>query len=503
MVFSSQIFVFIFLPLTVILGCGALAAGKNRPGAVRVSNGILLAASLVFYAWGEPLYVFLLIAETLFCFFMALLMERAPRYRRLWLVGALAAVLGTLCFFKYSAFFTGILAKALPVSKALPLDGAYDALSKVALPLGISFYSFQLMSYFIDVYKGRFAPQKNFPRLLLYVSFFPQLVAGPIVKYADVENMLTGRRFDVKEAAFGLRRFVVGLAKKLIIANTAATVADSVFALDPDSLRGGAALIGALAYVIQIYFDFSGYSDMAIGIGRVFGFRFNENFKHPYASLSVKDFWRRWHVSLSSWFRDYLYIPLGGNRKGRLRTALNKIVVFFFTGLWHGANFTFIVWGLWHGAFLLIEEYTSGIRERIARRSRFLKVLKAALGSVYTFAVVTLGFVMFRSDSLGYGIRFIGRLFAFSGGLPAQAALTLTPYAVFVLIIAVPAAMPLKEWNENIFRRLLGPEKAAGALKKHAFALDLVSFAVTAVLFVVCGMALATSAYDPFIYFRF
>ncbi|MBR5060476.1 MAG: MBOAT family protein [Clostridia bacterium] len=497
MVFSSQVFVFIFLPLTILLGCGSLAAGKNKPAAVCVSNAFLLLASLVFYAWGEPLYVFLLIIETLFCYFMVVLMERAPKLRKLWLVSALVAVLGTLCFFKYSAFLTGIAAKILP------LGGVHGALAKVALPLGISFYSFQLMSYFIDVYRGRIAPQKNFPRLLLYVSFFPQLVAGPIVKYSDVENMLTKRRFDVKEAAFGLRRFVVGLAKKLIIANTAALVTDSVFALETESLSSAAALIGALAYVAQIYFDFSGYSDMAIGIGRVFGFRFNENFRHPYASLSVKDFWRRWHVSLSTWFRDYLYIPLGGNRKGRLRTVVNKIIVFFFTGLWHGANYTFILWGLWHGAFLLLEEYTSGIREKIERRSHFLKVLSGLFGFIYTFAVVALGFIMFRSDSVTYGLKYIGRLFSFTGGMPAAVSLTLTPYAIFVLIIAVPAAMPLKDGCKVIFQKMLGTEKAVKMFEKSAFALESVSFALTLMLFIVCGMALASSSYNPFIYFRF
>ena len=280
-------------------------------------------------------------------------------------------------------------------------------------------------------------------------------------------------------------------------------VADSVFGQTPESLGSGAALIGAFAYVVQIYFDFSGYSDMAIGIGRVFGFRFNENFQHPYASLSVKEFWRRWHVSLSSWFRDYLYIPLGGNRKGRLRTVLNKVIVFFFTGLWHGANFTFIVWGLWHGIFLLIEEYTSGLRDRVRGRSRIVKAVMGALGFIYTFAVVTLGFVMFRSDNISRGLGFIARMFSFTGGVPANVALTLTPYTVFILIIAIPAAMPLKDWCVGIFRKIWGAEKTAATLERHALVLNLASFAVALLLFGLCAMALATSAYNPFIYFRF
>ena len=510
MVFSSQVFVFIFLPVVFLLNTAVMAFAKGRPGFVRASNVLLLTASLVFYAWGEPVTVLLLIGEALFCWVATVLIEKRPRLKKLWLALACVAVLGALCFFKYTGFAAGIVSALFPGNKQL-YAAAYN-LKQIALPLGLSFYSFQILSYVIDVYRGGNGYCRNFFRMLLYVSFFPQLVAGPIVKYREIEEQLGKRSICAENAAKGARRFVVGLAKKLIIANTAALVADSVFAVEATSLSGEAAFLGAVFYVLQIYFDFSGYSDMAIGMGAMFGFKFNENFDHPYASLSVKEFWRRWHISLSSWFRDYLYIPLGGNRKGRARTVLNKFIVFFLTGLWHGANFTFILWGLWHGFFLFLEEILKPAGDRAAAKKETLggfakavvTVVATVLRLVYTLAVVTLGFVVFRSDTVSYGIQYVGRMFSFTGGLTADVLNALSPFTVFAAVVGVFAALPWREWaGKYIASGKKGGKTLEKAKTGFGKAQTVVSFALALALFAVCALTLASSSYNPFIYFRF
>ena len=322
---------------------------------------------------------------------------------------------------------------------------------QIALPIGISFFTFQALSYVIDVYRGVVEAQKNYFRILLYISFFPQLIAGPIVKYRDIASQIADRSQDLEKIARGLRRFVCGLAKKVLIANTMGQAADVIFAQDLGSLSAPSAWLGAVAYIFQIYYDFSGYSDMAIGLGLMFGFEFKENFNYPYGAANMQDFWRRWHISLSTWFKEYLYFPLGGNRKGKPRTALNRLIVFFCTGLWHGANWTFVIWGLWHGAFLLLEEYVP-----------VFKKLPRALGSVYTMLVVTVGFVVFRADSLAYGAGYIGKMltgFTVSDASLSLAVEQLTPQAgLYVLAFAGLC------W---------------------------------------CLLRLAPSGYNPFIYFRF
>lgn len=510
MVFSSQVFVFIFLPVVFILNTAVMAVGRGRKGFTKASNWLLLISSLIFYSWGEPLAVLLLIGEALLCFAAGLLIEKRPMQKKLWVALSAVLVLGALCFFKYSGFIAGLMGQ---------LFGKPDlgsALKAVALPLGISFFSFQLLSYVIDVYRGVTPPCKNYFRMLLYTAFFPQLVAGPIVKYKDIAAQLEERRIDAENVAKGVRRFVTGLAKKLIIANTVALIADAVFDADPKSLSAGAAILGAVCYMIQIYFDFSGYSDMAIGMGRMFGFKINENFMHPYASLSIREFWRRWHISLSSWFRDYLYIPLGGNRKGRARTVLNKLIVFFLTGLWHGAGFTFIIWGLWHGLLLLIEEYAGAafgvIKGKGGNASRFEKLGKnpvfravtTVLRLVYVLAAVLLGFVLFRSANASAGFALIGRMFSNTWTLPASVQVNLTPFMIFVLVLSVIASMPWAEWAGKI-----GSKKSfsgiAGFLSGNAgkTLVLAVSLVLTLALFAVCAMFLASSAYNPFIYFRF
>ena len=339
MAFSSVVFVCVFLPAVCILN-GLIRGVRGR-------NALLAAASLLFYAFGDPAHLLLLLGSVLCNYIAGLLAARQGKWGRLFLWLAVAANLGVLAFYKY----LGFLAENLSLLLGVPLP-----VPAVALPLGISFFTFQGLSYVIDVYRDKSIVTRRFFDLLLYICLFPRLVAGPILKYRDVAGELHSRTVTLDGTARGVRRFILGLTKKLLLSDTAAGMVNAVFALEAGQLDFRLAWLGAVGYALQIYFDFSGYSDMAIGLGWIFGFHFGENFRYPYAAASVKEFWRRWHISLSTWFRDYLYIPLGGSRRGRLRTCINKLTVFFCTGLWHGASWTYVVWGLWHGAFLAAED---------------------------------------------------------------------------------------------------------------------------------------------------
>ena len=386
MAFSSVVFLCVFLPVVCILNW-------LMPG-IRCKNALLVVASLIFYAFGNPFYLLLLVGSVL-CNYLAGLLVTHPRWGRLFLALAVAVNLGALAFYKYLGFLVQNL--NLLLGTALPVPA-------IVLPVGISFFTFQGLSYVIDVYRDRTLQNRSFFEVLLYICLFPQLVAGPIVKYRDIAAEIHTRRATLTDTARGVRRFILGLSKKLLLADTAAGIADTVFGLEAGRLDIRLAWLGAVAYTLQIYFDFSGYSDMAVGLGWIFGFHFKENFDHPYSAGSIKQFWRRWHISLSSWFRDYLYIPLGGNRKGRLRMYLNKLVVFFFTGLWHGANWTYVVWGLWHGAFLVAEDKLIPV-ERLRRPFRWV-------GHLYTLLVVVVGFVFFRAADLQQAGLMIQNLFA-------------------------------------------------------------------------------------------
>jgi alginate O-acetyltransferase complex protein AlgI len=333
-------------------------------------------ASLIFYAYGEPVYVMLLVASAFANYIFGLIVSKNGFIKKAGLVVAVIANLLLLCLFKY----TGFVADTFGI-KIIRKTLFYD----IALPIGISFFTFQALSYVIDVYRGVVSKQTNFFKLLLYISFFPQLIAGPIVKYKDVENQLSVRKPDVLNISAGIQRFIFGLGKKVLLANTFAVVADNIFSASISEINIFGAWIGAVAYMFQIFFDFSGYSDMAIGMASMFGFNFMENFKDPYLALGIQDFWRRWHISLSTWFKEYLYIPLGGNRKSEIRTDINKIIVFLCTGIWHGANITFLFWGLYNGLFLLLESHVKKIKE-----------LNKWLLHIYTFLVVCVGFVFFR-----------------------------------------------------------------------------------------------------------
>ncbi len=488
MVFSSLTFISIFLPAVFLLHW-------ILPG-IKLKNALLIVASLVFYAYGEPVYVFLLLLSALMNYGMGLLVSR-PALAKAGVAAAIVLNLTLLGVFKYAGF----LAEAVNATGITRIP-----VPQIALPIGISFFTFQSLSYVIDVYRGSVRAQKSFAKVLLYISFFPQLIAGPIVKYHDIEKEIGERQVTAEGAARGMRRFIAGLSKKVLISNVMAVAADAIFAADAGSVNILTAWIAAVSYLFQIYFDFSGYSDMALGMGEMFGFHFRENFQYPYAAGSIREFWRRWHMSLSGWFREYLYIPLGGNRKGRARTVLNKFIVFFCTGLWHGANVTFIVWGLYHGFLLMLEEYFPGRkgaggksdaaaeipgngrdaaeRQNEEGKSAALRVV----GHVYTVLAVMVGFVIFRADTMAQGLFFLREMFTGFHFGPAAMSLAmrqLTPLYLSVLAVSAVAAAPVKRYLER--RKGYEPLAWVSSLAGLLF----------------CILSLSGSTYNPFIYFRF
>ena len=433
---------------------------------MRLKNALLLAASLVFYAFGQPVYLPLLLVSVLLNYLCGLL--AAGRYPRLGVGIAVAGGIGMLAVYKYADFAIGTVNSLFGLS--LPLTG-------IALPIGISFFTFQGLSYVIDVYRDRTLVARSFFKVLLYISYFPQLIAGPIVKYHDIEKEIDARHTTPQETALGIRRFICGLAKKLLVSNAMGQMADTVFALPAGEIGMFAAWTGAVCYTLQIYFDFSGYSDMAIGMGHMFGFHFLENFNYPYASTTIKEFWRRWHISLSTWFRDYLYIPLGGNRKGRGRTWVNRFLVFFATGLWHGASWNFVLWGLWHGLCSVLEDCGALPVKRFKGRLP---------GRVYTLLVVVLGFTLFRADTLAQAGAMFAAMFTGVGlewaGTAAVCA-RLTPVFLLKLAFALALSFPVS--------------------KRFQPKNDTVTFAGALVLLVLCMFNLSAGTFNPFIYFRF
>ena len=469
MVFGSPIFLFCFLP-------AAYLVYRFLPG-IRSRNAWLAIASLVFYSFGQPVYLPLLLLSVVMNYlFGLLLMSPAGRGKRWPAACAVAGNLLLLGTFKYLDFFAGIL-NTLP-GVNLPLPG-------LALPIGISFFTFQGLSYALDVSREPDAGTRSFGKLVLYISFFPQLIAGPIIKYHDVALQIDQRELTPELTILGLRRFITGFAKKLLIANTMGLTADRVFALEAGALDLRLAWLGAVCYTLQIYFDFSGYSDMAIGLGRMFGFTFQENFNLPYAARSIKEFWRRWHISLSSWFRDYLYIPLGGNRKGRARTMGNKIIVFFSTGLWHGANWTFVLWGMWHGLFSALEAANV-----IPKRLR-----ESVLGHVYTMLVVVLGFTLFRADSLAAAGVMFSQMFAGFQFTPAHTLTLISLLDRRTVVFLIAAVLLASGLPQRLVERL---SKAAPYAVRQW-----VRTAAYAALFALCVLNLSGASFNPFIYFQF
>ena len=475
MVFSSIIFLSAFLPLTLVL--------YYIPFSIKYKNAVLIIMSLLFYSFGEPLYIFLMIGSVIMNYIFGVCLGKNEKNRRLTLGLSVIFNLVLLGVFKYAGFFVTTVNNAFGLAMHVP---------KISLPIGISFYTFQAMSYVIDVYRDKNQVQRNFFKLLLYISFFPQLIAGPIVRYHDIDKQLTARgkngAADPEMIMAGIKRFIKGLAKKVIIANAMGQIADTIYALDISGYNALTVWLGALSYVFQIYYDFSGYSDMAIGLAKMFGFEFLENFEHPYSSLSVKEFWRRWHISLSTWFKEYVYIPLGGNRKGKARTRINKIIVFFLTGFWHGANWTFIIWGLFHGVFLTIEDIISDIRGNKKAAGVLFKVIK----NVYVWLVVTVGFVFFRADNISYALRFIGKMFTGFNGDRASLGVVmrlLNPYNVFIFALAFVLSYPVS----IAFSKSLNKKKIYNVLTAVG----------SLCLLGLCILNFASEAYNPFIYFRF
>ena len=465
MVFSSSVFLFLFLPAVFI---------ADTLIKTRYSNILLLAASLIFYAWGEPYYVLLMIASIVLNWLVGIIIARTGgNVRRFALIAGAVCDLMILGYYKYAGFLVSIVNSAAHRT-LLPVP-------HIALPIGISFFTFQAISYIADVYRGETEASDSIVNVALYISFFPQLIAGPIVKYKDINVQIKQRSVTWTDTAAGFRRFIYGLAKKVLISNVLGLCADTVFAIDPFSLDIRVAWIGALAYTFQIYYDFSGYSDMAIGLGRMFGFTILENFDYPYMSASISEFWRRWHISLGSWFREYVYIPLGGNRRGTARTYINLIIVFFLTGLWHGADFSFILWGLYHGFFQIMERL--GLK-RLLARSRCAAV-------IYTFLVVVFGWVLFRADDTAAGLCYMSRMLgaggAGAGGIPLYDYLDLK--TVFILAVAAVGMGLL---------RYIVPENVRNKWRSSA------PEAIYCIAILILSMAsIANNTYNPFIYFQF
>lgn len=464
MVFSSMVFLCVFLP-------AAFCLHLLLPG-MRAKNFLLVVASLVFYAYGEPIYVILLVASSAGNYILARLTGECPKIRKLTMTLAVVINLGLLVIFKYSGFL---------VETFNSITGAGIPVPQVRMPVGISFFTFQALSYVIDVYRGDASVQKNFGKVLLYISFFPQLIAGPIVKYHDVEAEINNRKQTPEEIGKGIRRFIAGLSKKVLIANTMGLVADNLFGAAATGITGPGAWLGAVSYMLQIYFDFSGYSDMALGLGMMFGFHFHENFDYPYISASIREFWRRWHMSLSGWFKEYLYIPLGGNRRGKFRTVVNKMIVFVCTGIWHGASFKFLFWGIYHGFFLMLEEYIPFIGKKGGK-------LKSFFQHVYALLVVCVGFVFFRADTMKQGCFWIREMFTDFGWKASAMSLTLqqlTPVYLVTLAAALVAAVPVNSM-----------------LKKYKW-YEGFTYVLSLAGFALCVLSLAGGTYNPFIYFRF
>ncbi|MGP1599052.1 MBOAT family O-acyltransferase [Catonella sp.] len=459
MVFSSTVFLFLFLPIVIVIYYNPFL--RNR----RFKNTFLFIASLGFYAWGEPVYVFLMLISIVITWFMAFFIK--GNYKKIILVIGVSYHISILLVFKYITFL------ALELGILINRDFSYI---KIALPIGISFYTFQLMSYLLDVYKGDVEPQKDILNLGLYVALFPQLIAGPIVRYNQIETQINNRVENVENVSAGMRRFIYGLAKKLLLADYLSVIADSSF-LRIGEQTAVMAWVGIIAYSLQIYFDFSGYSDMAIGLGKIFGFDFDENFNYPYMSKSIVEFWRRWHISLSSWFRDYVYIFLGGSRRKISRVVFNLAVVWILTGIWHGANWTFLVWGILYYFLIILEKFTH-IIDKLGKFSR-----------IYTLIVVMICWVIFRANNLQEALLYICNMFGFnvatSYNLPV---LSDNIGYIVILIVAMVGSTPIVK---IILDRIYGSKLA---------------WIESVYLFLIFALSLinaVSSSYSPFIYFNF
>ena len=474
MVFSSVVFLFLFLPAVIALYI--ICPAKLR-------NGLLFAVSLLFYAWGEPVYIWIMLFSTVFDYTNGLLLEyflankerfvNYQKYRKIVLTVSVVGNLGILCFFKYTEFL---------LTSLRDLTGTDIHIWKLALPIGISFYTFQTMSYTIDVYRQKVKAQHNLIAFGMYVSMFPQLIAGPIVRYASVEQQMNDRVLVPAKMAAGLQRFIIGLGKKVLLANQIGALWTEISTQKTGTVLG--AWLGAIAFMFQIYFDFSGYSDMAIGLGAMFGFTFPENFNYPYESKSITEFWRRWHISLGTWFREYVYIPLGGNRHGVGRQILNLAIVWFLTGLWHGAYYNFILWGVYYGVLLVLEKFVL---------KKVLDKLPAAFGHIYTMLFVMIGWSLFSWQDMTDSANYMRAMFFRTGaGVVNQQTMYLLVSHAALLVIAVIGSL-------SVVKRFL----ICRAFPEDTARREITAILFTIVLFIACVALLVNSSYNPFLYFRF
>ena len=480
MLFSSPIFIFIFLPIVILL----IGFGRKS-----LHNTILLFASIFFYAWGSLSQTPIFISSIIINYVFGLLINDSQGKKAKILLGIGVTInLLLLGYFKYFDFLMENINTLFSMNGSKPIEYA-----KVGLPIGISFFTFHAMSYIIDVYRKKVSVQRNFLDLALYISFFPQLIAGPIVRYVDVAAQFQKRTLSIEKATIGIQRFIFGFAKKVIIANSMAYLADQIFNTPTTQISASLAWLGIVAYTFQIYFDFSGYSDMAIGLAKIFGFDFPENFNYPYIAQSIKEFWRRWHISLSTWFRDFLYIPLGGSKGSEAKTIRNLLIVFFCTGFWHGASWNFIIWGMFHGAFLLIEKI--GFDKILLRVWKPVRVF-------YTLLVVMIGWVFFRADTLTAAIEYLGKMSFLSSSKQVQMFFIeyMDTKTIFVLIFATLYSFRIFRWLIQLTEKLF---TSKNKLASYQLLFYSSKFLISVVLFFITVSYLAASTYNPFIYFRF
>ena len=469
MLFSSMTFIYVFLPIVLLL---YLVTKKE------LHNPILLAASIIFYAWGEPKYLAIMLFTIIINYFGALLIEKKPEYKKLTLIITILANLGFLIYFKYFNFL---------ISNCNNIFHAHISALDIVMPIGISFYTFQALSYVIDVFRGEVKVQHDIYKLALYICLFPQLIAGPILKYHDVADQIEDREVNFDKVDLGVKRFIIGLSKKVLIANTMGVIADKIFVQDPHTFSHSVAWLGSVAYTFQLYFDFSGYSDMAIGLGLIFGFKFMENFNYPYISKSITEFWRRWHISLSTWFKQYVYISLGGNRQGLFKTCRNLGIVFLLTGIWHGAQWTFVVWGILHGFFIILEKILN-IKEFDSKKHTWYV---NGLRHLYCIMAFVIGWVVFRADNIKYAWDYLMNMFGLLHLRPQDFIYTMAYYVDNIEIITFIVAIFC---SVGLFKNML---EVRNNVAKGFINLWLL------ILFFLSTISIAASTYNPFIYFRF
>ena len=468
MLFSSITFISVFLPIVCFL---YLCVTKE------LKNYILLIASIIFYAWGEPRYLAIMLITILINYVGANYISRSNnnQHRKILLNITIIADLLFLFYFKYFNFV---------VDNINALINGNVSLIDITMPIGISFYTFQAISYVVDVYRKDVQAQKDIYKLALYITLFPQLIAGPIVKYHDIDEQISNRQSNIDNVLYGVKRFILGLSKKMLLANTLGAIADQIFSQPVETFSFVTAWVGAIAYSLQLYYDFSGYSDMAIGLGSIFGFKFLENFNYPYISKSITEFWRRWHISLSTWFKEYLYIPLGGNRVSKQRNLFNLFIVFLATGIWHGASWNFIFWGLWHGTFIIFEKLTGW--HKINKG-----ILYSLLQHIYTIFIFVIGWVMFRAENMEYAWKYIKNMFGLikEHQIMYQLSYYIDNVEILAFVIGGIATTP-------VFKNILAHNK------KSKYSLYILNIWML-VLFILSLATIAASTYNPFIYFRF